>query len=67
MRADTRRQMERDAVAVCFPDWEWRDSDEVLIDCDNDPGYHYSSYTYESPAFKVRVEVRRKGFFNDGT
>ena len=52
------RDMERDAVTVAFPDWEWND-DIVSVDQQWDDGYAYSSYTYESPSFKISVDVRR--------
>ena len=53
------REMERDAVAVAFPDWEWDDSDIVTVGQEWDSGYAYSSYTYEDPSFKISVDVRR--------
>lgn len=54
------REMERDAVAITFPSWEWHDDDEVEIRPSYDPGRFYSSATFEPAQFEIWVGVRRK-------
>lgn len=49
--------MERDAVAVAFPDYEFQPGDTISVDVDYDEGYRYSSWTYEDPSMKIRVSV----------
>jgi len=58
--------MERDAVAVAFPDWEWRDDDVVTVSQEYDSGYYYSEYTNEPASFKFHVSVRRETPEPDG-
>lgn len=53
------REMERDAVAVAFPTWEWQDDDIVTVSQAHDPGYNYSEYTNAPASFRISVDVRR--------
>lgn len=50
--------MERDAVAVAFPDWEWRADDVVDIEVEHDDGYD-PTYGAGDPSLSIWVEVRR--------
>lgn len=52
------REMERDAVAVAFPDWDWRDDDIVEIQPTFDDGYD-PTYGPGDPRYYINVEVRR--------
>lgn len=55
-----RRAMERDAVAIAFPDWEWRDDDVVDLEVEYDDGYD-PTYGDGVPGLTIWLEVRRAG------
>lgn len=59
------RDMERDAVAVAFPDWESRDDDVVIVDQQWTEAGGYSEYTAWDASFETTVEVRRADYFNE--
>ena len=59
------RDMERDAVAVAFPDWGWRDDDVVIIDQQWTEAGGYSEYTAWDASFETSIEVRRADDTND--
>lgn len=59
------REMEQDAVAVAFPDWEWRDDDVVTINQGWEDAGGYSEYTSWDAAFSISVAVRREGYYYD--
>lgn len=52
--------MERDAVAVAFPDWEWQDTDVVDLEVEYDDGYD-PTYGDGDPSLSIWLEVRRAG------
>lgn len=59
------KDMERDAVSIVFPDWEWRDDDVVIIGQQWTEAGGYSEYTAWDASFQTSVDVRRADHTHD--
>jgi hypothetical protein len=53
--------MRADAAALAFPAYAFLPDDEIELEVDFSPGYHYSSITWADPSFEISVQVKRRG------
>lgn len=62
MSPELKLELDERLARAAFPWWEFESTDIVTHSMEYDPGYHYSSYSFESASMRLVVEVRRADY-----